>query len=590
MSQTNTHKILQILAKDFPNAKSELNFHNPFELIVAVILSAQCTDKRVNLVTPKLFEVAPTPDALANLPLSIIEEIIRPCGFYHSKATYLKEMASDLVTRFGGNVPGNLDDLQTLKGVGRKTANVVFAVAFGGQAIAVDTHVFRVSNRLGIANAKNVLDTEKQLMQAIPRDMWSDSHHYILLHGRYVCKAQNPQCGSCSVQDYCKYYQQKQLELAQTEASKCLSCKNASCQAHCPVANDIPNVTKAVKAGKYRQAVQLIGHPFGEVCGYVCPHNIQCRGNCILSGKNNAVDFPKMERTIFAQYPFQWKVSSSAMTGKKVAVIGGGVSGVTFASLMYQEGASVTIFEQNKLLATLQLIPQYRLPKQSLERILNNIPKDVDIIYEAVDSAKLQTLQSVFDVVYVAVGAMQNYSLGVDGEDFAISSTQCLQGQLQGKVVVVGGGNTAIDCATYAKSLGCDVTIAYRRTEKDMPAFAEEIAFAKKEGVKFVFNVAPQKCSYNNAKLYLQLRKTVSNGRGSLQLTDETVNIECDVVVSAIGTSVDKNLFDGQKPNPNQYGQIAPNLFVGGDTVGAGLVAKAVCDAQNTAKYILNKR
>lgn len=205
---TNIQKILDTLAKDFPNAKSELNFHSPFQLLVAVILSAQCTDKRVNLVTPRLFEVAPDAKTLAQLPQEQIEEIIHSCGFYHSKATYLKQMSQDIVNRFGGEVPNNIDDLRTLAGVGRKTANVVYAVGFGGQAIAVDTHVFRVSNRLGIANAKNVLDTEKQLMQAIPREQWADSHHYLLLHGRYVCKAQNPQCQRCSVKDFCKHYKE----------------------------------------------------------------------------------------------------------------------------------------------------------------------------------------------------------------------------------------------------------------------------------------------------------------------------------------------------------------------------------------------
>lgn len=205
---TNTQKILDTLAKDFPNAKSELDFNSPFQLLVAVILSAQCTDKRVNLVTPRLFEVAPDAKTLAQLPQEKIEEIIHSCGFYHSKATYLKLMSQDIVNRFGGEVPNNIDDLRTLAGVGRKTANVVYAVGFGGQAIAVDTHVFRVSNRLGIANAKNVLDTEKQLMQAIPRAQWADSHHYLLLHGRYVCKAQNPQCQRCSVKDFCKHYKE----------------------------------------------------------------------------------------------------------------------------------------------------------------------------------------------------------------------------------------------------------------------------------------------------------------------------------------------------------------------------------------------
>ena len=205
---TNTQLILQTLAKDFPNPKSELNFQSPFQLLVAVILSAQCTDKRVNSVTPALFAVAPTAEKMAQLPQEQLEQLIHSCGFYHSKATYLKQMSQDVVSRFGGNVPNNLEDLRTLAGVGRKTANVVYAVAFGGQAIAVDTHVFRVSNRLGIVCANNVLETEKQLMQAIPPQEWADSHHYLLLHGRYVCKAQNPQCAKCSVRQYCKHFKE----------------------------------------------------------------------------------------------------------------------------------------------------------------------------------------------------------------------------------------------------------------------------------------------------------------------------------------------------------------------------------------------
>lgn len=205
---TDTISILQTLAKDFPNPKSELHFESPFQLLVAVILSAQCTDKRVNQVTPALFEVAPTPQKMADIPQEQLEQLIHSCGFYHSKANYLKQMSRDVVTRFGGNVPNNIEDLRTLAGVGRKTANVVYAVAFGGQAIAVDTHVFRVSNRLGLACANNVLDTEKQLMQAIPQEQWADSHHYLLLHGRYVCKSQRPLCENCSVKQFCKHYKE----------------------------------------------------------------------------------------------------------------------------------------------------------------------------------------------------------------------------------------------------------------------------------------------------------------------------------------------------------------------------------------------
>ena len=209
---TDTMQILDRLAKDFPSPKSELHFENAFQLLVAVILSAQCTDKRVNLITPALFACAPDAKSMAAMPVERLEQLIHSCGFYHSKARYLKEMSQDLLDRFGGQVPDSIERLRTLAGVGRKTANVVYAVAFGGQAIAVETHVFRVSSRLGIVDAKNVLDTEKQLMQAIPQHMWADSHHYLLLHGRYVCKAQRPLCNRCSVRDLCKTYAENNHE------------------------------------------------------------------------------------------------------------------------------------------------------------------------------------------------------------------------------------------------------------------------------------------------------------------------------------------------------------------------------------------
>ena len=199
-------KIIDILSQEFPEPKSELNFNSPFELLVAVILSAQCTDKRVNSVTPKLFELADNAYKMSQLDVSVIEEIVRPCGFYHNKALFISNMSKDLVKRFNGQVPTDVESLRTLQGVGRKTANVVYAVAFGGQAIAVDTHVFRVSNRIGLAHADNVLETEKQLMNVLPHDKWGDCHHYLLLHGRYVCKARKPLCDSCKLTNFCQYY------------------------------------------------------------------------------------------------------------------------------------------------------------------------------------------------------------------------------------------------------------------------------------------------------------------------------------------------------------------------------------------------
>ena len=204
-----TLEILKILQEHFPDAKSELNFNSNYQLLVAVVLSAQCTDKRVNQVTEKLFKVAGTAEDMLKLSIEEIESYIFSCGFYKHKAKFLHDLSFDIVNRFGGQVPSTKAELESLAGVGKKTANVVYAVGFGGQAIAVDTHVFRVSNRLGIANAKNVDTTQKQLEKAIPQHMWSDAHHWLLLFGRYVCKSQNPNCQDCYLKQFCKFIEKR---------------------------------------------------------------------------------------------------------------------------------------------------------------------------------------------------------------------------------------------------------------------------------------------------------------------------------------------------------------------------------------------
>lgn len=198
-------KILDILAKLYPKAQPQLNYSSNFELLIAVMLSAQCTDKRVNIVTEKLFKISNTPEKMAAMPAEKLEEIIFSCGLYKSKAKNIISASKKITECFNGSVPNNLEDLQSLDGVGRKTANVVYSVAFNKNAIAVDTHVFRVSNRIGLANAKNVLQTEKQLMELLPKTMWSKSHLLIIYHGRNICKAK-PLCNICAVKEMCNYY------------------------------------------------------------------------------------------------------------------------------------------------------------------------------------------------------------------------------------------------------------------------------------------------------------------------------------------------------------------------------------------------
>ena len=201
-------KIFQDLKSRFQIARCELNFSNNYELIVAVILSAQCTDKRVNLITPALFEKYPTVFDLAEADQNELIEIIRSCGFYNNKSTNLIKMAKDVVGRFNGEIPSDFDDLTSLAGVGRKTANVVMSVAFGKNAIAVDTHVFRVANRLGI-KSKTPLECELKLQKLFKENEWSDLHYFLVLFGRYVCKAKKPSCESCEFQEICHFFKKK---------------------------------------------------------------------------------------------------------------------------------------------------------------------------------------------------------------------------------------------------------------------------------------------------------------------------------------------------------------------------------------------
>ncbi|MBQ2712693.1 MAG: endonuclease III [Clostridia bacterium] len=206
MMDAKTASILRGLKESHPTAAPELQYRSPFELLVAVILSAQCTDKRVNQVTAELFKTHNTPKAFAEMEVEDLERRIHSCGFYHNKARHIISASQDILLRFGGEVPSSREELMTLAGVGRKTANVVYSVAFHGNAIAVDTHVFRVSNRLGLANASTPEAVERQLMQVLPEEEWSLAHHLLIFHGRRVCKSQKPDCAACKLRADCAYY------------------------------------------------------------------------------------------------------------------------------------------------------------------------------------------------------------------------------------------------------------------------------------------------------------------------------------------------------------------------------------------------
>ena len=205
-------RVLEWFAANATSAESELVFANPFQLLVAVMLSAQCTDKRVNQVTPALFAAYPTAQDLAQASKEDVLRFIHSVSYPNSKAEHLVGMAQRLVSEYGGDVPHSLEELVTLPGVGRKTANVILAVIWSEPTMAVDTHIFRVSERIGLTtNSKNVLQTEKTLTRYIPAELIPKAHHWLLLHGRYVCQARKPKCEMCGIKKYCRDYQKKHL-------------------------------------------------------------------------------------------------------------------------------------------------------------------------------------------------------------------------------------------------------------------------------------------------------------------------------------------------------------------------------------------
>lgn len=206
MNKENRDKIISYFESRYPDPKPQLNYQSNYQLMVAVILSAQCTDERVNKVTKVLFEKYPTAKDIIKLSVEELESYIFSCGLYHSKAQHILQATADIINMHGGEVPNDYDKLLSLSGVGRKTANVIWAVAFNQPAIAVDTHVFRVANRIGFAKATNPLQTEKQLMKFLPKEKWRDCHHYIIFYGRQVCTAQSPKCDACEIKQYCDFY------------------------------------------------------------------------------------------------------------------------------------------------------------------------------------------------------------------------------------------------------------------------------------------------------------------------------------------------------------------------------------------------
>jgi endonuclease-3 len=205
MNKKNIKAVLEILNETYAGAKCGLDFTNHYELLVSTILSAQCTDERVNIVTKELYTKYNTPGTMITLSQVELGEKIKSCGFYNNKSKNILGATKTILEKHNGEVPSTMEELTELNGVGRKTANVVLSNAFGIPAIAVDTHVFRVSKRIGFASGKNVEEVEQELMKNIPKKMWSDAHHYIIWHGRKICKARKPNCEECPIAPYCEF-------------------------------------------------------------------------------------------------------------------------------------------------------------------------------------------------------------------------------------------------------------------------------------------------------------------------------------------------------------------------------------------------
>ena len=369
-------------------------------------------------------------------------------------------------------------------------------------------------------------------------------------------------------------------EQTQAQLMRCLQCKNPGCSAACPLGNDIPTIVRLVREGKFAMAVQVVGHPFGGVCGYVCPHENQCQGGCVLAKRGQAVPTGEAEATAFTNSPYVVARRDDKLAGRRVAVVGGGVSGITFAVKCYESGADVTVYESNMLLSTLYGIPEFRLPHRLLDDIVRSVEQsDIRVEHKYVCQADIAAMQNDNDIVYLAVGRTVCRALGVTGEEYATTADKFLhEAMLPRDVIVVGGGNTAMDCARLNARLGGKTIIAYRRAMADMPCYAKEVQAAADDGVMFETNLAPVMVDKQaDGRLSVTFALTNSEGRGRLSVTDELHTFSCDCLVVAAGNMLDGNVYAQYKTVPvDNCGNASGNLYAGGDCAGGSLVVEAV--------------
>lgn len=374
------------------------------------------------------------------------------------------------------------------------------------------------------------------------------------------------------------------------ECARCLGCKKPSCVSACPAHTDIPSMIKAAKCGDYELAKQIVGHPFGGVCGYVCPHELQCKGACVLNAKGSPVCGGVVEKEIFDQGYYKLSRLGNALEGVTVAVVGGGVSGVTFAAKCYEQGASVTVFEQKELLHTLKSIPQFRLPKSVVENAANCfVGTDVQVKIQTVTEADVIELSKRFDVVYLAFGSTVSREIGVNGQELATDADTFLRGDAFGNVIVVGGGNTAMDCARLNAFRGGKSTILYRRSIADMPAFKTEIEQTEAMGVDFVCATAPVEVKKVDGQIVVTCADTIFDGRKSLRLGDERREYVCDVLVAAVGNFPSVYIGENKRLPIDEQGLVFGNVYGGGDAAGGSLVSTAVGHAKRAFGAVIKR-
>ena len=385
-----------------------------------------------------------------------------------------------------------------------------------------------------------------------------------------------------------------------SQLNRCLQCKRPMCKEACPLSNDCLAIVSAVRSGRLADVADIVGHPFGGVCGSICPHELQCGGGCVLGKKGQPIQIGQAEAAAFWSHPYKISRKSWQMRGKNVAVVGGGVAGITFAVKCYETGANVTLYEANGLLHTLYSIPSFRLPRKFLDDIVSRVnTSDISVVCQKVDYAELKKLCSSNDIVYLATGAMIACKAGLDGEALATAADDFLREDKHGDVIVIGGGNTAMDCAVKNAVDGGKSIIAYRRTVADMPAFAKEIHSAEQHGVQFATNLAPLSAKQTlDGKLEVVFAETVSQGRGKLTLTDKTQTFVCDMLVVAAGNAFDNSVFpcemfgsgNGRFVSVDNDGKVLRNLYAGGDCIGGKLVVDAVKHALATFRSLTDDK